>query len=281
MTNTLIRLSKPLPQDMIDIYNLVNETANDLGIKYMVVGATARDLIMDYGMGAKIERATRDLDFAIQVENWQEFERLKTNLIEKEFGASEQVAHRLYMHSLPIDIVPFGGIADDSSEIAWPPQGDIKMSTLGFEQAYAASWRVALDDDSDLIVNVASPVGMVLLKLISFVERSHDKRLKDAADILFLIENYEQLPGVIESLFEQDIMDKCDHEMTVALAMKIGLEIQAIVTQPTVNWILRHYIEQDYSEILVRFITERVIYSRDDALNIVKHLLSSITGELS
>jgi len=37
---------------------------------YVVVGATARDLVLHYGHGAAIRRATQDVDFAIEVPDW-------------------------------------------------------------------------------------------------------------------------------------------------------------------------------------------------------------------
>jgi len=36
--------------------------------------------------GAPIERATRDIDFAVQVESWPAFEKIKTMLITQGFS---------------------------------------------------------------------------------------------------------------------------------------------------------------------------------------------------
>jgi predicted nucleotidyltransferase len=40
----------------------------------------ARDLVLAYGFDAGIERGTRDVDFGIQVNSWEDFQTLKDAL---------------------------------------------------------------------------------------------------------------------------------------------------------------------------------------------------------
>lgn len=47
------------------------------------------------GFGAEIERGTRDVDFAIQVEFWQAFEYLKLALVQVGFYIDNTVPYRL------------------------------------------------------------------------------------------------------------------------------------------------------------------------------------------
>ena len=39
----------------------------------LLVGATARDILLSYANGIRIERATLDHDFAVAVADWKEF----------------------------------------------------------------------------------------------------------------------------------------------------------------------------------------------------------------
>jgi hypothetical protein len=60
----------------------VAEAAVALGIPFFVVGAFARDLILELHYGLPVQRATNDIDFGLRVNSWEEFTQLKTALIE-------------------------------------------------------------------------------------------------------------------------------------------------------------------------------------------------------
>ena len=44
---------------------------------YMLVGATARDLLLHHVYGLPVTRATYDVDFAILVDSWEQFATVK------------------------------------------------------------------------------------------------------------------------------------------------------------------------------------------------------------
>jgi predicted nucleotidyltransferase len=50
-------------------------------VRYLLVGATARDLLLHRVWGYAITRATRDLDFAFMVEPWSRFHEVKQTLL--------------------------------------------------------------------------------------------------------------------------------------------------------------------------------------------------------
>ena len=66
----------------------------ELVISYVVVGASARDLVLHYGYGARVKRATADIDFGIQVPDWDTFESIRHKLIESGFEETKS-QHRL------------------------------------------------------------------------------------------------------------------------------------------------------------------------------------------
>ncbi|MES9856486.1 MAG: hypothetical protein ABW166_07785 [Sedimenticola sp.] len=81
--STLLNIAGKIDPDTIAIFETVSQAMAELEMLYVVVGATARDLVLHYGHGAKIERATHDVDFAIEVPSWAAFEALKDKLCEQ------------------------------------------------------------------------------------------------------------------------------------------------------------------------------------------------------
>ncbi|WP_194727058.1 hypothetical protein [Noviherbaspirillum malthae] len=53
-------------------------------------------------------------------------------------GAAQQLFCDMekYSNGYPIDIVPFGGVAQKDGQIAWPPEGDVIMNVAGYEEAF-------------------------------------------------------------------------------------------------------------------------------------------------
>ncbi|MDZ7737324.1 MAG: hypothetical protein U5P41_15510 [Gammaproteobacteria bacterium] len=76
--NTLLDISNRIDERSLIVYEAIDNVAKVLGIPYMVVGASARDLVLHYGFNARIKRATADIDVGIQVNNWEEFLVFKT-----------------------------------------------------------------------------------------------------------------------------------------------------------------------------------------------------------
>ena len=63
----MLNLSGKIDNDTVTLLSVVDRVASEVGVPYLVVGATPRDMVMHYGYGAPIQRATADLDFAIQL----------------------------------------------------------------------------------------------------------------------------------------------------------------------------------------------------------------------
>ena len=75
----------------------------------VVVGATARNLLLFHVFGIPARRATLDVDFAIAVESWDKFHRMRNALLATEEFVPDKVEHRLYFKEteIPIDLIPF------------------------------------------------------------------------------------------------------------------------------------------------------------------------------
>lgn len=93
------------------------------------------------------------------------------------------------MSGLPIDIIPFGNLADKNGQIQWPPSHDITMSVVGFQEAYDSALTVVLQETQ---LKVASLPGIVMLKLMAWDERGEENS-KDATDFYSVLSRYGQI----------------------------------------------------------------------------------------
>lgn len=204
MKNISLPLRNNLPDEIITVIKTVSGTADSLRIPALIVGATARDIILHGIYNIPIRRATEDIDFGIAVGSWTEYEKLKENLLKSaRFKADTKVAHRLWHDSgsaqIKIDLVPFGKLESLPGQITFPP-GDFVMTTSGFEEVLSEAPLIEITNN--LIVRVASLAGIALLKIIAFGDRPHERR-RDPQDIWFIIQNYLDA-GNVERLYEPD-----------------------------------------------------------------------------
>lgn len=242
MKSTSLNVVGKLPQGLVALYQKINVQTEALGIPYLVIGATARDIILHHGYGAAIERGTRDIDFGIQVQNWDQFEQLKEHLLNNGFTPDQTKVHQLVTtvpngENWEIDIIPFGNIAGDGNAITWPPQHDIGMSVTGFNEAFKHALDVKIAINPNLNIKVASPAGMLLLKLISWLEREHGVRRKDAMDIFYLTRHYSKIPDIADSLYEDDFMDVQDYDEHKASTMKLATDACNIANAEVLSFI--------------------------------------------
>jgi predicted nucleotidyltransferase len=243
-------VSEKLPKGLVEIYSQIHGMAAELSVPLLIVGATARDIILVHGYNAAIERGTKDVDFGIEVQNWEHFEVLRTALIEAGFTPHSKKAHQLDTtdsDGLPweIDLIPFGGVSDDNDQIAWPPKQDFVMSVLGFDEVYQNAWDVTLSKSPELSVKVASPAGILLLKFIAWTERSREYQGKDAIDIYYVIKHYSKIPPVTDALYDQDYMNAQDYDIMRATAMMLADEIAAIAKEKTLTYIKQALLDKD------------------------------------
>uniref|UniRef100_A0A486XMW0 Nucleotidyltransferase n=1 Tax=Rheinheimera sp. BAL341 TaxID=1708203 RepID=A0A486XMW0_9GAMM len=236
-------LTNKLPAGLVEVYSQINQIAVALDIPILIVGATARDIILVHGFGAAIERGTRDVDFGIEVQSWQHYQTLQQALQQAGFAADSQKAHRFSTHDsagMPweVDLIPFGNVSNPKGQILWPPANDIAMTVLGFAEAYATGWNIMLTGDPRFGVKVASPAGILLLKLIAWTERGQEFQGKDASDIYYLIRHYSKIPSVYDLLHDEGYMAAQDYEDIKASAMKLADEVRAM-TQPLTLGYLR------------------------------------------
>jgi predicted nucleotidyltransferase len=250
-----------MPDGLVELYQTISTHADALNIPYLVIGATARDIILHHGFGANIERGTRDIDFAIQVEGWEQFTLLKSALSKSNFVSQHDISHRMVVTlsdglKWEIDIIPFGNIANNNQMIEWPPNQEVVMSVAGFQEALNNALVATISESPTLKINVASPAGMFLLKLISWIERAPSIRGKDVVDIYYILNHYPKIPEITDSLYEEGYMEAQQYVEIKASTMRISIEASNMATHESIEFVNDNLFnnEQKLDNFLLDFV---------------------------
>jgi predicted nucleotidyltransferase len=244
----LLNISGKIDQGTIELLRVVDQVANETGTTYLIVGATARDMVMHYGYGAADQRATADLDFAVQLPDWEAYTNITERLVEHGFQKGRSPQRLISPPGIPIDLVPFGEIADGNLRIQWPPSGETVMDVTGFDEAHACAMQVTVQEDPLLNVPIASPPGLMLLKLIAWNDRAQDLRQKDATDIAYLLETYQSVEGVLEQTYGVvGLLDAYGWDIDIGTANMLGQNTAAIANSQTRNQIIK-ILDKNFAE---------------------------------
>lgn len=205
-----------------------------LEIKFFVIGATARDIIMELH-GEKSGRRTQDIDIAIAIDKWEEFSTIEKEIIQlSNFNKDLKQQQRfLYLKDFQVDIVPYGGIATAEDKIFWPPDQSFAMTVLGFEEAEKDLLRVKIDDT--LEIDIVSLAGIFILKLVAWKDRYH-KGNKDADDMGFILLNYLNIheERAVMEYYEQ-VYEIENFSITKASAALLGIDINILLFDNKTN----------------------------------------------
>ena len=229
----LVQTDRPLDPILLRILEVVARVAVDCGIDYFVTGAMARDILLTHVFGIDTGRATRDVDFAIAVASWDQFDLFKARLVSVgSFTASDKLVQRLYYRDkFPIDLVPFGGVEQTPHTFAWPPELDVMMNVAGYEDALKTAEHVQAAPD--LIIRVASLPGLATLKLFAWLDRGLTNP-KDADDLLTIMRRYSDA-GNLDRLYGAAIgmLESAGYDPALAGACLLGADIARQVSEST------------------------------------------------
>jgi predicted nucleotidyltransferase len=284
MKRNLLDLSGKIDSLTIEILQAITKVAKSLNSPFFVVGATARDIVLERGYGISTKRATQDIDFGVQVSDWEHYRQLREGLISTgKFTYDKKKTQRLlHEGNFPVDIIPFGAIANLDNSISWPPDNEVEMSTLGFEESYHNALTVRVRSNPVLDVQFASLPGLALMKIISWHDRYPDRN-RDAKDLSLLIRNYLDA-GNQERLFneEVDILEKVDSDYLRASARLLGRDIAGILnpeTAKTILMVLKHETgERDRYRLIEDMRDTLIDYSNnfEENLQLLQELKSGI-----
>lgn len=165
--------------------------ARELAIPFLLIGAGARLMLLDWKRSVVDRRYTEDWDFGVQLTDWESFDRLRRALIASGRFEVTTVLHRVQHRSnVNVDFVPFGDLENPEGSIVWGDQ-DRRMNVYGFREALDNILEMQLDDE--LSIPVVSMPGFVILKIFSCNDRDGNKRLKDVQDIYVVLKTYHEI----------------------------------------------------------------------------------------
>jgi predicted nucleotidyltransferase len=181
-----------MDKNLLEAIALLQEVTRSAGLEIYLVGALASDVAAREA-DLPTFRGSQDADFAVQVDGWVTFKKLRSALIVAKFDPVPKIEHRFRLHGALVDIIPFGPeIAAPHGQIVWP-ESNHEMVVVGLSEAADVASEVDLS--GGLRVRCISAVGIALLKIISFMERrKSEKGPNDAADLLYWLKNYASGP---------------------------------------------------------------------------------------
>lgn len=250
------------------------------GISFFVIGATARDIIMELH-NEKSGRLTYDLDIAITVNDWDQWQKVEEEIVSLENFTKDpdQKQRFFYKDKFQLDIVPFGDIMKQDSKIFWPPDEDFAMSVLGFDAAEEASLKVKVDQEIE--IQIASLSGIFLLKITAWKDRNH-KSNKDADDIGFILENYLSINDQRAAENHYDEVYAEYQTIITGGATLLGMDISEILKEylddlATIKQILIDTVDKKEHSILINQIIEtHKMLSYEEVLESIQNIIDQL-----
>ena len=230
----------------------------DSDISFFVIGATARDIIMELH-DEKTGRLTYDLDIAITINDWSQWDTVEKEIVSlPNFKKDTTQQQRfIYKDIFALDIVPFGEIMKQGNKIFWPPDENFAMSVLGFDAVEDASFKINVDQEIE--ISIASLCGIFILKVFAWKDR-HSKDNKDADDIGFILANYLEIHREA-SLEHYDIVYPENHTVLTGGGSMLGIHAAEILSnypnvKIAVTDILQLELDKNEESMLINQILE-------------------------
>ena len=243
---------------LYDPLEALSKVMNDLQLDVYVVGALARDIAMEILEMPPSRRRTSDLDVAIALKDWSQFELLSENLLKNNFVKGKPKQRFYYKgvdgkNDYEIDIVPFGELEEDE-KVAWPPEGNPEMSVKCFRDVMNIADTVVIEDA--ITIKMAPLSGQFLIKFDTWLDR-HLLTDKDAADMLYEVQETSE-----------------SFDLLNGGARWIACEMKEFLTKEHLQFYtdqLQAQIELDENSPLIRSMSSK--YSASDSHMIVRNAL--------
>lgn len=279
-----VRPDRQIDPLTLAIMREVHTVVEELGLTYFICGAMARDILLLHVHGLNTGIATVDVDFAVSVEDWAQFEDIKAKLTDTgRFKPTPKQAHRLYYSrnansgGYPLDIIPFGGVESPPFQIAWPPDKDEVLNVVAYREALANSVNVEVE--SDFVVPVTSLPGLTLLKLFAWADRGNINP-KDALDLALLLRTYHEA-GNQDRLYieEQALLEDAGFDLEAASPRLLGKDVRRIASPKTFEQTLAILNDAQFLYRLMAHMAPR-LRSADDPIATAEALLEQFKAGL-
>ena len=159
MREKLFNLSNKLDPLTFKILKIITRVTESLDMRFFVIGATARDIILHNVHRIPIYRQTNDIDFGVNIEIREDFEKLIHELERFNFEPTN-VPHKFNYKGIPnIDIIPFGKIGGEKQKIIWETdkgKSSTELNILGFDEAFNKAEEIIIQDEPEIKIKFVS-----------------------------------------------------------------------------------------------------------------------------
>ena len=214
----------------------------------------------------------------MRVRNWAEYAALRHGLLDTgKFTLDSAVQTLRFASAVPVDLVPFGGVAGVEGQIIWPSDPDTSLNVLGFEDACRTATALVISTDPQVSVRVVSATGLVILKFLAWEDRRQTFPTKDAIDLHTLIKTYLD-SGNLERLISdhRDILDQSDFDHELAGARLLGRDLRQQAS-PQARAVILAILEREAASPVLAAAATR----ESNETGLMVELLDAIREELS
>jgi predicted nucleotidyltransferase len=251
------------------------------GIDYYLIGAVSKDVWMRGVYNFPTKRATRDIDFAIFINEKGIYEQLSTYLVNEEgFTPIKDNAFALiWEDGVEVDLMPFGAIEDENRKVTVEGIGYTSIHVDGFKEVYDAGLpQIELENHHQF--KFCTIPGIVLLKLIAWDDRPERRRddILDISDILrhFFEMNQDNIYNHNNDLFSDEQHEgDISKELLEIAAQVMGRELKTIVQNsevliPRIKKILDNNIQDAATSNMAHIMIEYFDNTLEDNVKIIK-----------
>ena len=278
MSNISLDISGKIEKTHVDAISEIKKIADSLEIPFFIVGASARDYILEHFYNIKATRGTNDIDLGVKVESWEKFKELETTLLNSGKFQKGTKKERFIYNNVLIDIIPFGEISGKDNKINWPPEYEIIINVLGFDEVYKFSTTIKLSNNPILEVRIPTLPGLAVLKMLSWKEK-YPERSRDAEDLLFIMNKYEYA-GNLDRFYGNEIklLESEEYDTRLAGVRLLGKDIAKICDPHTLDYIKNIVTEETKDESKFELVLQMIGPNDDfdDTLNLLKKLQEGI-----
>lgn len=213
----------PVPGELLDAL------VDSLGApgRWVLIGATARDLALILGGVSLPRRATNDVDIAIAAHDVVDFDAMLATI-----GEPTRAWQRRRLLGQQVDVVPYGDLERDGEVVIH----ESSLSVLGCAEAAANADLVTLP--SGRLLPVAPLELMAVLKLVAFAGRQ-PAETKDADDLLTVLRASSEGVYGDEAWDDEPALAAAAYDHELASAYRLGLRGIACFTSDRAQSVLR------------------------------------------
>jgi predicted nucleotidyltransferase len=217
---------------LFEVLASFSDAAISVNAPWLIIGATARILLLERIYGWPSGLGTQDIDFAVQIGDWEHYRQLCESIMKNDvFEAERKPAKRFRSkENMVFDLVPYGGVENERKQVFWPSHNDDVMTVRGFDSAAKDAIKVLVNQK--LTVSVVSPRGLCALKFFAWEERHAQHAGRDAKDIAYLYKNIELLypPEILFGDYP-DAIEFADYQIQSAGHYQLGCDVGELLVE--------------------------------------------------